>query len=158
MLRLEEVTPQGDDVVQKKPSIAPEEVSQAAPVARSSWRPIATWTAAGVAALGLGFGITQQLRASSKYEAFNSRKDSQMLGPQCSTFYADKGGAECRGLLAAGDDAQTLALVGFVAAGVSAGVAAVLLWTDRPSDGSAEKISAVLCVPGFGSLNCGGRF
>src|SRR6185295_7852342 len=52
------------------------------------WQPVVAWTAAGGAAVALGFGVGELLSANSKFHTFNVRKD-------CGSQLDNRGGTGC---------------------------------------------------------------
>lgn len=122
-----------------------------------AWVRPAAWGATGMAVVALGFGAFEQLRSASRYREFNARKAGGSELEQCTRFLADKGGPECAGLLDDGKNAQTLAVVGFVGAGVFGAAAAVLHYLGGRGE-QAGSASAMACTPTAGGGVCGWTF
>jgi tetratricopeptide (TPR) repeat protein len=105
------------------------------------WQHSAKWIAAG-AAVGLAaFGGVEYYRYSSKNHDFNN-------DPKCVA-----GG--CESLASSADTAQTLAIVGFSAAGVAAGAAVIFWLTDSPRASAGLSFS---CAPTLAGVACLGSF
>ena len=105
-------------------------------------RPYA-WGAAGGAALGLILGTVEGLAAIKKKNEFNEHK-----GPDgsfdCGT---DALNAACKSIQDSHSTARTLAIVGFVAGGVLAGVSVALFVMSSPGEAKSGTTSALACVP-----------
>jgi hypothetical protein len=109
------------------------------------------WKAAigtGVAAaLVLGFGLTEQILASGHYSDFNSAQGT--YGPcDADSRVIENGGQPCPQLLADGDSASRLAVVGFIAGGVLAAGSATLFVLSH-----MEKRAAANASAGAGATN-----
>jgi len=113
------------------PSPAP----PATTVSASPLRPLAI-TAAGLGAAALAFGIVETVIASRRIDDFNDHTapsptvdDPTHRAPDCQTSQLND---ECRSIRDAHDRARTLAIVGYVGAGVFAATSAALfLWAQR---------------------------
>jgi hypothetical protein len=114
------------------------------------WQPVVAWTAAGGAAVALGFGVAEVLSTNSKFREFNQ-------DPDCGEIYQQRGGPHCNDLFNGATSARQLAIVGFAAAGVLAATSVVffVLTPDKPHDSVS-----MACSPSVGGLgvSCGGRF
>ena len=133
------------------------------PAGRSSMRLPLFWVTAGAAVAALAFGTAEAFNAASKRNAFDNHTTSAggVTYQDCGTANLS---AACQPLKDAYDQASTLSLVGFVAAGaLAAGASAILLFTRsepaaaRDSGGTAH---AFRCLPdplGRG-LTCNLRF
>jgi hypothetical protein len=114
-----------------------------APSGGSAWHTTAAWISAGAAVLFLGGGITAQISSSSKNADFNAVTSAGQ--PQCSTAEPSDGGGQCHSLLDAAQTRHTLAIVGFVGAGVAAAAAATFYFTG--SNGGSGRDVAAACLP-----------
>jgi len=124
----------------------PRPPSQAGP----RWQPVVAWTAAGGAAVSLGFGVAELLSANSKFKEFNGRSE-------CGEIYQQRGGPQCSSLFEDATSARQLSVVGFAVAGVLAATSVVffVLTPDKPQDSVS-----LACSPSAGGLgvSCAGRF
>jgi tetratricopeptide (TPR) repeat protein len=113
------------------------------------WQPIAAWTAAGGAAVALGFGVAEMLSANSKFRDFNNQ-------PDCGEVYQQRGGPQCSALFDDATSARQLSIVGFAVGGVLAATSVVLfvLTPDKPASDSVS----LSCAPSLGGVSCAGRF
>jgi hypothetical protein len=145
-------------VAEAVPSLAPPPSDTGAAVTLSTAAPpptpagrnvrLAAWIAGGAAAGALVFGTVEAISAASKSNAFNDHT-SVMNG----VTYHDCGTADltpaCKSLKDERDQAMTLTIVGFAAAGALAATSAVLFVLSRP--GGAEPAGggaqAFGCVP-----------
>jgi tetratricopeptide (TPR) repeat protein len=121
---------------------------------------IAAWITGGAAFGALVFGTVEALSASSRSSAFN---DHTAVGG--SGTYHDCGTAQlspaCKALKDDYDQAVTLTIVGFAAAGALAAVSSVLFVLSSPSSGEAASgAHAFGCVPDLGArgVGCSLRF
>jgi hypothetical protein len=129
---------------QPEPVVAPGPAAAVpSPSSGSSWHPTATWISAGAAVLLLGGGITAQILSSSKNADFNAVASGGH--PQCTTVAPNDGGGECASLLDAAQTRHTLAIVGFVGAGVAAAAAATFYFTG--ANGGSGRDVAAACLP-----------
>ncbi|HEY7372656.1 MAG TPA: tetratricopeptide repeat protein [Polyangia bacterium] len=117
------------------------------------WQITAGWVAAGAGALFLGGGITAQVMASSKYDAFNAVTNAPNRTGQCNRMAADNGGGPCTGLLDAGDKRRLFAIVGYVAAGAAAATSVALFLT-APSQSTSRRDVAAACSPNPAGVSC----
>jgi hypothetical protein len=108
---------------------------------------LAAWITGGAAAAALVFGTVEAISAGSKSSAFNDH--TAMMG---GVTYHDCGTADlspaCKSLKSDYDQALTLTIVGFAAAGALAATSAVLFVLSSP--GHAEQgggARAFACVP-----------
>jgi hypothetical protein len=122
------------------------------PSAERPWQITGGWVAAGASALFLGAGITAQVMASSKYDAFNAAK-TPAGADQCNKMLPNNGGGSCSSLLSAGDDRKMFAIIGYVAAGAAAATSVVLFLT-APSQTAARREVAGACSPSTAGVSC----
>jgi hypothetical protein len=113
------------------------------------WQPIAAWTAAGVAAVAIGFGAVELLSSNSKFREFNSKTE-------CGGNFKDRGGPACNALYEDAASARRLSIVGFTVGGVLAATS-VVLFLLTPEQKAHESVS-LACAPALGGISCGGRF
>jgi hypothetical protein len=117
------------------------------------WQITAGWVAAGASALFLGGGITAQVMASSKYDAFNAVTNAPNQTGQCNKMSADNGGGPCSGLLDAADKRRLFAIVGYAAAGAAAATSVALFLT-APSRSASRREVAAACSPNPAGVSC----
>ena len=112
------------------------------------WRRPTEIAAAGLAAVGLAFGIVEHLRWQDKVDSFES-----MNG--CGAALPDHGGAGCDKIYTDGQSARTLAFVGYGAAAALGATAAILFFTD--GERGAQKVA---CAPALRArgVECAWRF
>jgi hypothetical protein len=124
----------------------------AAPVAPATGRPwqrTAKWIATGAAVAFLGLGVAEHLVYYGKNSDFNDR-------PEC---VAGTGDSSCKSLADSADTAQIVAIVGYGAAAVAAGLAVTFWATDKaPAQAAQHAGVAVTCAPALAGITCGGRF
>jgi hypothetical protein len=109
--------------------------------AERPWQLTAAVVAAGAGVVILGGGITAQVMSSSKASDFNA-----VPNMMCNRKLPDDGGGPCKGLADASDRWQTIAIIGYVAAGVALAGSAVFFLT-APSGAPAARDTAVACLP-----------
>jgi hypothetical protein len=125
------------------------------------------FTAAGLAVAGLTVGIIESVIASRRADDFNDHTapsplagDPNHRAPDCETSQLND---ECRALQDAHDRARTLAIVGYVGAGVFAATSAVLFVAAQRhaggpgSDTTSSRVACAPVLPGAG-LTCRLRF
>jgi hypothetical protein len=143
------------------PAPRPEVVVAAPPPegAPRSWQRPAAWTSAGLAVAALGVGTAFQLRASSKFEAFNDVREAPLTANgRCNDRAPQGGGGPCEGLLDAGRSARRMALFGFVSGGLLAAASAGLFYLSGAGAEEAPR-TAWGCAPlGGPGVGCGLRF
>lgn len=136
----------------------PEPPAAATPADRTSPVRIGAWIGAGVAAGALVFGTAEAFNAASKRDAFNDHTSGGV--PDCATARLS---AACRPLKDAYDQALTLSVVGFAAAGALAVTSSVLfvLSSDHGElreNGAAARAWACLPELGGRAFTCSLRF
>jgi len=119
-------------------------------------RPLA-FTAAGLAAAGLAFGVVETVIASRRIDDFNNHTapisgDPSHRAPDCETSQLN---ADCRALRDAHDRARNLAIVGYVGAGVFAATSAVLFVSaqrsaSEPARQTDPRLACAPVLPGAG--------
>ena len=110
------------------------------------WQHTAKWIATGAAAAFLGLGIVEHARYYSKNQDYNN-------DPTCGAP------GQCKDLADAADTAHTVAIVGYSAAALAAGLAITFWLTDSPRTPSAQHAGiSVTCAPTLAGAACGGRF
>jgi hypothetical protein len=124
---------------------------------------IAAWITGGVAVGALVLGTAEAFNAGSKRDAFNNH-----TGTMGGVAYQDCGtaklSADCKPLKDAYDQARTLSIVGFAAAGALAVTSAVLFVLSSPDHERGSEIGgsgrAFACVPDVGvrGVGCALRF
>ena len=127
-------------------------------------RPLA-WTAGGVAAASLVFAIVETVTSGHRIDDFNNHTgpapladDPTHRAPDCQTAQLSD---ECRSLRDDWQRARTLAIVGYVGAGVFAGAAATLfVLSHRPAPPESPPATGLACAPALPSpgLTCALRF
>jgi tetratricopeptide (TPR) repeat protein len=110
-----------------------------------SWLHTAKWIASGAAVAFLGLGGVEYYRYYSKNRDYNN-------DPRCYSL------GLCQSLADQADTAQTVAIVGFAAAAVSAGLAVTFWLTDPPSGPEKHAGLSVICAPSLAGAACSGRF
>jgi hypothetical protein len=113
------------------------------------WQRTAKWVATGAAVAFLGLGVAGHAIYYGKNSDYND-------DPTC-------GGAEdtgrCKSLADSADTAQIVAIAGYSAAAVAAGLAVTFWLTDKPSAQAPQPTGvAVSCAPALAGLACAGRF
>ncbi len=134
-----------------------------APRAGAGAKRMAAWITGGVAIGALVLGTVEAFNAASKRDAFNDH-----TGTTGGVTYQDCGAANvsaaCKPLKDAYDQAQTLSIVGFAAAGALAVTSAVLFVLSSPDHEGGSEIGgparAFACVPDVGvrGVGCALRF
>lgn len=122
----------------------------AAPDDSGSGRRLMALGSAGLAAASLAFAIVEHLSWQNKANEFSGRRD-------CGTTFPEKGGAGCSRLYDDGQQARTLAFIGY---GLTAGFAAtatVLYLTAPDRRGQPRQVACAPFVTTAG-LACGLRF
>jgi hypothetical protein len=123
------------------------------------WMTPTAWTAAGLAAVGLGLGGIEWAIKEQKYGKFNSEG--------CDIAKPALGGGDCSSLLHDGDSAKRVAIIGFVSGGaLAAASAGLFIWrateTSHAASGSAirDRGVALACAPALTGLGaaCALRF
>jgi hypothetical protein len=110
------------------------------------WQHTAKWVATGAAAAFLGLGVVEHVRYYSKNKDYNDN-------PACGVA------GQCRDLADAADTAQIVAIVGYSAAAVAAGLAVTFWLTDSPRAQSAQPTGiSLVCSPAWAGVACSGRF
>jgi len=133
-----------------------------APPAQARPARIAAWVTAGGAVAALALGTAEAFNAASKRDAFNAHTGtvSGISYPDCGTANLSAG---CKPLKDAYDQAMTLSIVGFAAAGALAITSSVLfVYSSSGHAGSAEASDrhAFACVPDLAArgVGCALRF
>jgi tetratricopeptide (TPR) repeat protein len=119
------------------------------------------WSAAGAGTAALALGIVETLLWRSKVNDFDnhlgpSPLDPSQTIPNCGAGDPGRGGPGCQALYDSYKQAQTLAIVGYVAAGALGIGAAVLFLTSSPSEPRSSV--AISCSPSAAGILCGGAF
>ncbi|HVY40550.1 MAG TPA: hypothetical protein VHM31_21580 [Polyangia bacterium] len=124
---------------------------------------LAAWITGGVAVAALAFGTAEAFNAASKRDDFNNH-----TGTMGGVAYQDCGTAKlsdaCKPLKDAYDQAHTLSIVGFAAAGALAVTSAVLFVLSSPDHERGGEVAgssrAFACVPDVGvrGVGCALRF
>jgi len=128
------------------------------PASHTDNRRIAAWITAGVAAGALVFGTVEAFNAASKRDAFNDHTSiyGGVAVQDCGTSNLS---AACRPLKDAYDQAITLSVVGFVAAGALAATSSVLFVLSSTGHAGTPEESgstrALTCVPDVRTLGFG---
>jgi tetratricopeptide (TPR) repeat protein len=151
------------------PGTAPVQVSATRSEARhgsddeGSWRLRRTlaWSATGAGAAALALGVVETVMWRSKVSDFDNHQgpsptDPAQTIPNCGAGDPGHGGPGCQALYDSYKQAQTLAIVGYVAAGALGVGAAVLFLTSSPSEPRSGVV--ISCRPGFAGILCGGSF
>jgi hypothetical protein len=128
------------------PSAAPETVSTSPASTGTTWQVTAAWVSAGAGGVFLAAGITAQILASSKNADFNAVMNAPNNTHQCTQTQPDDGGGVCPGLLSEAKTRQTLAIVGFAAAGVAL-AGALVFYLKIPPRAETGAVSALGCLP-----------
>jgi tetratricopeptide (TPR) repeat protein len=124
----------------------------AAEAASRRWRRPVAWASAGVAAAALGLGIYETVRFNDKRHEFGR------LGP-CGEAEPNQGtNPQCKKLYDSGKQAQTIAVVSYIASGVLAGAATALLVTDRRAEAPSAAAFLRSCRPTGPGVSCGLAF
>jgi hypothetical protein len=156
-----EATPTTDELV------APAETPSRRPGPRprrddgAAWRTPVIWTAAGLSAAMLGFGIYETIEYNSRIDAFNDTKRSPQCGDSGGLI---AGGIDCQRLATEGDRAKVLSIVGYVGAGALALTAVIIgLTGGSPSAETDVASSSLSCSPAQGNgmqagVHCALRF
>jgi hypothetical protein len=130
---------------------SPAEVTSPAPPAATPpmehpWQHTAKWIATGAAVAFLGLGVVEHVRYYGKNKDYND-------DPSCGVA------GQCKDLADSADTARLVAIVGYGAAAVAAGLAITFWLTDSPRVQSAPQASiSVACSPTWAGAMCGGRF
>ena len=124
---------------------------------------LAAWITGGVAVAALALGTAEAFNAASKRDDFNNH-----TGTMGSVAYQDCGTAKlsdaCKPLKDSYDQARTLSIVGFAAAGALAVTSAVLFVLSSPDHERGGEVGAsaraFACVPDVGlrGVGCALRF
>jgi len=145
-------TPSPPALPPPSPSPAPAMAPSAPPL-----RPLA-FSAAGLAAAGLAFGIVETVIASHRIDDFNDHTALSPTGyraPDCQTSQLND---ECRSIRDAHDRARTLAIVGYAGAGVLAATSAILFVSaQRHAHEPGVQLACAPVLPGAG-VTCSLRF
>jgi len=118
----------------------------------SHLRPIAEWTALGLAGAGLAVGITSSVVRANKLNQFNSTDNGRCVEMSGRAVDADGNPVPaCQGLLDSYKSMRTWQIVGFVSAGVLAATWLTLFLTEpsaaaQPRGGLARG-HALVCAP-----------
>ena len=126
----------------------------------NAWRTPVIWTAASLGVAMLGFGIYETLEYNSRIDAFNDPKRPMLCGDSGGAI---AGGPDCQRLATEGDRAKTLAIVGYVGAGVLGVTALVVGLATGSSSGNDVASSSMSCTPAQGGgmqagVRCALRF
>ena len=126
----------------------------------SAWRTPVIWTAAGLSAAMLGFGIYETTEYNSRIDAFNDQKRNPLCGDSNGAI---AGGPDCQRLATEGDRAKTLAIVGYVGAGALALTAVIVGLVGGSSSDTDVASSGMACAPAQGNgmqagVHCALRF
>jgi hypothetical protein len=117
-----------------------------------STRRVLAFTAIGLSAAALAFGIVEHISWQGKVDDFKSMEP-------CGSDLTDRGGPGCRSLYDDGQQAKWLAFVGYGAAAAFAAGAAVLYFTDPARTTGSRQLA---CAPAMSwsssSITCGLRF
>jgi len=113
-----------------------------------SMRPLrlGAWVAAGLGAAALGLGVAENLSYLSKRDSF----DRGLPAGRCGAGLPNRGAVGCSGLYDDMNGAKTIAVVGYVAAGVL-GAGATLLFV---LSGHAEPERRLACAPQGAGIGC----
>ena len=137
--------------------------AQAAPASSASAERIVAWITGGVAVGALVLGTAEAFNAASKRDDFNNH-----TGTMGGVTYQDCGTAKlsgaCKPLKDSYDQARTLSIVGFAAAGALAVTSAVLFVLSSPDHERGSEVAgsgrAFACVPDMAvrGVGCALRF
>jgi len=101
----------------------------------SGWRRPVVWTALGLGAASVAFGVIETLQYRSKVNTFNDPARMPLCREGGGMIV---GGSECAQLASDGDHAKTLAIVGYAAGGALLAAGVILLVTDTSAAPSAS--------------------
>jgi hypothetical protein len=142
----------------------------------SGWRRPVIWTALGLGAASVAFGVFETIQYRSKINDFNDPTRMPLCRDGGGMI---AGGSECSRLASDGDHAKTLSIVGYAAGGALLAAGVILLLTDtsapaatsvtrgdgsRAGTGRDRRFREGLtmdCAPGLGSVggaSCRVRF
>jgi hypothetical protein len=123
------------------------------------WTRPAAWVAASAAAaLAVGGGVAL-VASNHNYNTFNQELVPGTNNPRCSQATAGTSGGDCQSLLSAAQRDKTLSVIGFVGAGVLAGVSAILfVASSRRSDGQTQAVACAPSVSRIFGTSCLVRF
>jgi hypothetical protein len=120
--------------------------SAAPPPLGHPWQHTAKWVATSAAVAFLGLGVVEHVRYYGKNKDYND-------DPSCGVA------GQCKDLADSADTARMVAIVGYGAAVVAAGLAVTFWLTDSPRAQPSQQASiSVACSPTWGGAACGGRF
>ena len=131
------------------PSVATvqEPVGGSVATAHRPWQLDAAWIAGGAGVLFLAGGITAQVLASSKNADFNDVTNAPSPNGQCNKSLPNAGGGPCQALLDSANTCSTIAVIGYVASGLTlAGALVFYLTAPSPSSPSGHS-TAIACLP-----------
>ena len=128
------------------PAVGSPEITRT-PETTHPWQHTAKWIASGAAVAFLGLGVGEHINYYSKNHDYNNK-------PECTN---NKNA--CKGLADSADTAQTVAIVGYSAAAVAAGLAVMFWLTDSPKHPSGDHAGVHFeCAPAPAGIGCRGQF
>ncbi len=104
----------------------------------------------GSAVLFAGVGVLGIVEHGSNVTSYNA-------DPACPAIGSTSRPSQCDGYVSAASTWKTVSVAGFVGGGAAL-LAGVTLWVLAPGRATPSATSAVTCVPGLGSIACGGVF
>jgi len=130
------------------PSVATVQEPAGASVATAHrpWQLDAAWIAGGAGVVFLAGGITAQLLSSSKNADFNDVTNAPSPNGQCNKTLPNAGGGPCQGLLDAANTRSTIAVIGYVASGLSL-AGALVFYLTAPSPSPSGHSTGIACLP-----------
>jgi hypothetical protein len=136
--------------VDATPTSAPSSSPAPTPAPASSPDHTAAALVLGSAVLFAGVGALGLVEHGSNISAYNN-------DASCPAIDATSRSAQCEGYVSGASTWNTVGIIGFVGSGAAL-IAGAALWVLAPNRPATTATSTVTCVPGIGTIACGGVF